>query len=62
MGEVKLTILCNGNIRVERSYSRTSQTFEFENGIEWGTELIKKLNEKEQGEIYESYVNGNMKK
>ena len=39
-----------------------SQTFEFENGIEWGTELIKKLNEKEQGEIYESYVNGNMKK
>ena len=31
-----------------------SQTFEFENGIEWGAELIKKLNEKEQGVLYES--------
>ncbi len=53
VGEVKLTILCNGNIRVERSYSWTSQTFEFEDGIEWGAELIKKLNEKEQGVLYE---------
>ena len=59
VGEVELTILCDGNIHVEGIFS---QTFEFENCIEWGTELIKKLNEKEQGEIYESYVNGNMKK
>lgn len=50
VGEVKLTILCNGNIRAE---GISSQTFEFENSIEWGTELIKKLNEKEQGVLYE---------
>ncbi len=51
VGRVKLMILCNGNIS---AYGVSSQLFEFENGIEWGTELIKKLNEKEQGVLYES--------
>ena len=51
VGEVELTILCNGNIS---AHGISWQTFEFENGIEWGAELIKKLNEKEQGVLYES--------
>lgn len=50
VGKVRLTILCNGNII---AHGISGWTFKFENGIEWGAELIKELNEKEQGELTE---------
>ena len=51
---IELTILDNGTIVAKRFPNYFIWTcFEFENGIEWGAELIKKLNEKEQGVLYE---------